>query len=162
MAGRGTNMYVSELLDYLVWLIKSRGSTEAGHISECVSVTLVCNRVMITYGIVTTFCDWIQVDSLYTMCFYSLNSFEIGCIPSRFMLLVFVMFTWYMSPLYICMCSDVANNVLTRLPNGGDFEDMIVQYYMDFSNNRLVFLERNTFVNLTVNGDMWVVCHILI
>ncbi|XP_053383664.1 slit homolog 1 protein-like [Mercenaria mercenaria] len=53
----------------------------------------------------------------------------------------------------------VANNVLTRLPNGGDFADLSIiiidasdtlQGTLDFTNNRLVFLETNTFVNLTV------------
>ncbi|XP_045176442.2 leucine-rich repeat-containing protein 15-like [Mercenaria mercenaria] len=51
----------------------------------------------------------------------------------------------------------VANNVLTRLPNGGDFADLSIidagdtlQGTLDFSNNRLVFLETNTFVNLAV------------
>lgn len=56
----------------------------------------------------------------------------------------------------ICF-SSVANNVLTRLPNGGDFGDLTIvdagdtlQGTLDFSNNRIVFLETNTFTNLSV------------
>ncbi|XP_060555809.1 uncharacterized protein LOC132716530 [Ruditapes philippinarum] len=51
----------------------------------------------------------------------------------------------------------VANNVLTKLPNGGDFADLVIidagdtlQGTMDFTNNRLVYLETHTFVNLVV------------
>lgn len=62
----------------------------------------------------------------------------------------------------------LAYNKLTRLPNGGDFADLTVvdageplQGTMDFSNNRLVILDTNTFQNLVVAETLYVHNHVI-
>ncbi|KAL4225039.1 hypothetical protein ACF0H5_015734 [Mactra antiquata] len=48
----------------------------------------------------------------------------------------------------------LGSNKLTTLPNGGDFSDLTVAFYLDLSSNRINILEENTFTNLVVGESL--------
>ena len=52
------------------------------------------------------------------------------------------------------MCfRDLSNNELTKLPVGGDFENMTIQTSLDFSQNRINSLSSNVFKNLDMPSN---------
>ena len=61
---------------------------------------------------------------------------------------------------FVFLYRDLSNNELTKLPNGGDFSNLVIPNRtdigdtLDFSGNRINVLPSNTFANLTIYNTL--------